>query len=216
MKHWLSSGKAAWALMGVAGAGLFLMLAVGPGQIGRLAAPPASSAGAPGPGFETTVGRTPHPSEGRAGSWPQSLVIPSIAVQARIEAVGVTPDGALDVPRVPEDVGWYRDGPLPGAPGDTVVDGHLDSPKGPAVFWRLAQLRPGSSLEIVTGNGQILRFRVDRLDVYSVSHPPVDLFTSSGPPRLTLITCAGTWDGSDYSQRLLVTASQLLAVTKAG
>ncbi len=218
IQQWLSSRQAARALMGVAGLGLALMLALGPGQIVRPAAAPASSDRALGAGFETTPSDrdrlgAPLTSDVMGDSWPQSLVIPSIPVQARIEAVRATPDGALDVPRLPEEVGWYRDGPLPGAPGDAVIDGHLDSPKGPAIFWRLGELRPGSRLEIVTRKGQRLRFRVDRLDTYPVSQPPADLFMTSGARRLTLITCAGSWDGSDYSQRLLVTASPLSTST---
>ena len=81
----------------------------------------ASPAALPAPSPTST------PSLGR-------LRIPDIGVDAPIDAVGLTPHGDLATPADVSHVGWYRAGSLPGAPGSSVIDGHLDWYSGPAVF----------------------------------------------------------------------------------
>src|SRR5438105_12286801 len=53
------------------------------------------------------------------------LLIAAIAVDARIEPVGVDPAGNMATPSSPQTVAWYRFGPRPGAVGDAVLAGHL-------------------------------------------------------------------------------------------
>jgi hypothetical protein len=55
---------------------------------------------------------------------PVRLKIPSIGVDARIKPVGLTADGAMDVPAGPADVAWFDLGPRPGEIGSAVVAGH--------------------------------------------------------------------------------------------
>jgi hypothetical protein len=137
------------------------------------------------------------------------LLIDAIGVDARIEPVGVDPAGNMAAPSSPANVGWYRFGPRPGGPGDAVLDGHLDSTGGPAVFWDLHRLAPGDEIVVAPIAGAPVRFRVTSLRTFSAAtRPPAGLFALGGPPRLTLITCAGAWDvkRGTYSQRLVVDA----------
>ncbi len=137
---------------------------------------------------------------------PDRLVIAAIGVDAHIEGVGTTSDGRMDVPRDVWDVGWYAPGVKPGMPGDAVIDGHLDWYTGPAVFWHLNQVRVGDTVDVQFVGGGIVHFRVTRMAAYGAASPPSDLFGRGGPPRLTLITCAGRWDGRSYTERLVVNA----------
>jgi hypothetical protein len=68
---------------------------------------------------------------------PVRLRIPAIAVDAAVEHVGLTPDGAMDVPASYADVAWYTLGPKPGEPGNAAIAGHLDSPTARTAFWDL-------------------------------------------------------------------------------
>lgn len=167
-----------------------------------------------GGGSTTPARATPSPGVKRppaaasVPSAPERLRVPSLGVDAAVEPVGLTGQGDMDVPHDPRDVGWYADGPQPGQAGDAVIDGHLDSVDGPAVFWRLGHVRPGDALQVTDGSGRTLPFRVSRVTSHDADQPPPpDLFSSVGQPRLSLITCAGDWDGSEYSQRLVVEAT---------
>jgi hypothetical protein len=78
------------------------------------------------------------------------------------------------------------------------------------VFWSLANLRPGDEVDVTTQDGEVLAFSVvgsERIaaDADAGSH---GLFDTGGPPRVTLITCAGDWSASQrrYLERLAVTA----------
>ncbi len=140
---------------------------------------------------------------------PSRLVIPAIGVDAAVEAVGLDAQGRMAAPARTTDVGWYQLGAVPGDAGDAVMDGHLDWWNGPAVFWRLSQLRAGDRVTVVRADGTKVDFLVDSSQTvpYDASLP--NLFTEVGPPTLTLITCAGAWDAgrATYLQRLVVHAS---------
>jgi sortase (surface protein transpeptidase) len=58
--------------------------------------------------------------------------------------------------------GWYAPGPRPGDLGSAVIFGHVDSDRGPAVFYRLRELRPGDQLTVTGADGSSVRFVVQR------------------------------------------------------
>jgi sortase (surface protein transpeptidase) len=135
------------------------------------------------------------------------LVIPTIGVDAAVERVGVTPQGSMDVPRDAHDVAWFAPGVAPGQSGDAVMAGHLDWSTGPAVFKDLGRLQPGDQMTVRMPGGRALVFRVYRSAEYPADRPPAYLFVAGGPPRLTLVTCSGTWNGRMYNRRLVVDAA---------
>jgi LPXTG-site transpeptidase (sortase) family protein len=137
------------------------------------------------------------------------LVIPAIGVDALIEGVGLDARHAMAAPADLETVGWFSRGPAPGQLGDAVIDGHYGLPWDPAVFRNLDRLRPGDTLQVIWLDGRRLEFRIQTVaNVSTNSPPPSDLFTHTGPARLSLITCAGQWVQSQrtYNERLIVTA----------
>jgi len=112
--------------------------------------------------------------------------------------------------------GWFDGGPLPGSPGAALIVGHLDSTKGPAVFYRLEQLRPGDLIKVRQQDGATVTFRVDRLDSFRKdSFPTARVFGDVAAPELRLITCFGSFDKEkrSYTSNLVVSASLVTSPT---
>ena len=75
---------------------------------------------------------------------PVAVRIPSLGVSSSLERLSVGPSGALEAPADYDRAGWYADGPAPGEIGPAIIAGHVDSTTGPAVFFRLGELRVGA------------------------------------------------------------------------
>jgi sortase (surface protein transpeptidase) len=140
---------------------------------------------------------------------PVRLSIPAIGVSAPIGPVGVK-DGYLDVFDDAANVGWYGLGPVPGRAGSSVLAAHVDHARyGPGVFFRLAKLKVGATITVGFDDGSSLRFRVTERAQYPKDELPVRvLFTRTGNPVLTLITCGGAFDRQrrSYADNVVVLA----------
>ncbi len=147
----------------------------------------------------------------RAGL-PVRLKIPKIKVDAVVEHVGLTPDGAMDAPAGPTTTGWYDRGPRPGETGSAVIDGHFDSVNGgPAVFDSLHTLQAGDRLSVQDANGATTTFVVHGFRTYTPNEDAASVFISRDErAHLNLITCMGVWDRAQqsYSNRLVVFADR--------
>ena len=150
----------------------------------------------------------PPPALPRSAS-PVQLLIPSQNLHPLVESVGVDDTGAMQVPSNYWRVGWYQNGPVPGDPGDAVIDGHIGAPDVPLVFARLYSVRLGDQIVVVLADGSRRAFTVDSVTGWPASAHPPGLFASDGPPRLSLITCGGDFNKFNYtySNRLIVEAS---------
>lgn len=138
---------------------------------------------------------------------PVRLRIPSIEVDAAIESVGLTSKGAMDVPKDPNDAGWYNLGPRPGESGSAVLAGHLDWYKGKtAIFQYLSKLREGDLLSVETDKGRFFTFVVREIRTYRPDEYVPEVFLKSDGIHLNLITCGGIWDSVQkiYRERLIV------------
>ena len=140
---------------------------------------------------------------------PAQLLIPSLDVHRAVEAVGTNRAGVMNLPVNAWNAGWYSGGPVPGAPGDAVIEGHAGYPGQPMIFGRLATLRPGARIVVVLSDGSRQLFLLDSMTSIPVGTAPAGLAEPYGPPRLTLITCTGHFDKNSYSysSRLVVEAS---------
>jgi len=142
---------------------------------------------------------------------PVRVIIPSIGVDASVEQVGVTADGAMDTPADPWNTGWYAPGAKPGQTGNAAIAGHVDYHGiGPVVFWDLNKLAVGAEVLLVTDAGQTLRFMVRGSEYYTDDNAPLrDIFGPANTVNLNLITCGGTFDPTTrhYDQRLVVFTS---------
>jgi sortase (surface protein transpeptidase) len=123
------------------------------------------------------------------------LDIPAIDVSTPLVRLGLEPDRTVEVPSDPDRAGWFRRGPPPGRPGSSVILGHVDSVDGPAVFARLAELRPGESVTVTRADGSVVRFVVLKTATYTHAEFPADrVYAARGLRRLNLITCGGSYD----------------------
>lgn len=149
------------------------------------------------------------PSARREVGVPVRLVVPSIGVDAGLESLGLLRDGTLEGPHEWAVAGWYADGVRPGDPGPAVIAGHVDSVSGPAVFYRLRDLRPGARATVYTRDSQQLHFVVDDVRSYPKTRFPTGAVYGPTPlPELRLITCTGDfdWTAHSYLDNLVVTA----------
>jgi sortase (surface protein transpeptidase) len=158
---------------------------------------------------EAAAGATPLSLDD--GQEPATLRIPAIEVEAEVIGLGLTEDGALEVPRgeVYDLPGWYVHGPRPGEPGPAVIGGHVDSRSGPSVFHLLGALEPGDEIEIAYEDGTVARFVVDRAEHHpKEAFPFDDVFGNTAGAELRLLTCGGAFDhGSrSYDDNLVVYA----------
>lgn len=137
---------------------------------------------------------------------PVRLLIPQINVNAVIKQVGVTPEGAMEVPSNINDAGWFKLGPRPGEKGSSVVSGHFDGKNGEGgVFVSLYRLKKGDKLYIIDNRGTSIIFEVREIRIYDPGYAS-DVFEGSDSAHLNLVTCDGVWDGSkkSYTKRLVV------------
>ena len=139
---------------------------------------------------------------------PMRLKIPKINVDAVVEYVGLTPQGAVGVPKGPSNTAWFDLGPRPGEKGSSVIVGHFGWKNGiPAAFDNLNKLRKGDKLYVEDDKGAIISFVVRESRRYDQKADASDVFSSNdGKPHLNLITCEGIWSkvSKSYSNRLVV------------
>ena len=141
---------------------------------------------------------------------PVAVRIPSLGVSSSLESLSVGPSGALEAPVDYDRAGWYADGPAPGEIGPAIIAGHVDSTTGPAVFFRLAELKVGDEVIVDTDTGRSLIFTVTaRTQSAKATFPTAEVYSNVPRPELRLITCAGVFDRSvgHYTDNLVVFAA---------
>lgn len=195
---------AAWVPAAVLGLGGLATIATGFALEATPSAPPASTVtGAIPPPVPTPTSPAPAsepatvdpPPPALAPAHPTSIRIPAIGVEAPIAPLGLNPDRSVEVPTDFSHTGWYRHGPTPGEIGPAVILGHVDSYRGPAVFYRLDQLHPGDTVRIARVGGSTATFRIDALRQYSKDAFPTDrVYGHTDHAALRLITCGGDFN----------------------
>jgi Sortase domain len=144
---------------------------------------------------------------------PVRLEIARIGVSTGLQRLGRDHHGAVEVPSGPhkwEEAGWYAPGTRPGDPGSAVILGHVDSKRGPAVFYRLRELRPGDDITVTRADGSAVHFTVDRTEQYPKRRFPTDdVYYPTLTPELRLVTCGGQFDRAwgHYLDNVIVFAS---------
>jgi Sortase domain len=130
---------------------------------------------------------------------PVQILIADLDVHRAVEAVGVGRSGVIDLPLNWWNAGWYKGGPVPGAPGDSVIEGHAGYPGQPLIFGKLGTLQPGAKVVVVLADGSRQLFLVTSMSTVPVGTAPPGFAEPYGPPRLTLITCTGYFNQNTYS-----------------
>lgn len=143
---------------------------------------------------------------------PVRVRLPRLGVDAPIDAVGLEPDGAMEIPHDVRRVGWFEPGVAPGGHrGTAVLSGHVDDRvQGRGALWALRTMQPGDEIAVEHEDGSTSHWRVDRTTSYPKPELPIPaIFTGRGDPRLVLITCGGAFDASrrSYLDNIVVYAS---------
>ena len=174
---------------------------------------PAASATRTSPSGSTTVIDVPIRSWRRLPpSPPVRVEIPGIGVSSPLVRLGRNRDGTMQVPTDFQVAGWFAEGPQPGQLGPAVIAGHVDSRTGPAVFYRLRELRPGDLIRVTRADRREVRFVVESLASYPKQALPTELvYGSTTSPSLRLITCAGSFDRARRSYRDNLVVSAVIA-----
>lgn len=163
---------------------------------------PTKSPAVPGVAPDSTVAVTAAAPVPVAQAHPVFIGITSIGVWAGLVDLGLNADRTLQTPTDFGTAGWFTGGPIPGAPGPAVIAGHVDSTAGPAVFYRLAELRPGDSVEIRRRDGSTVAFTVTTVQQFAKdTFPAADVYRWVDQPALRLITCGGDFDSDSGHYR---------------
>jgi hypothetical protein len=110
------------------------------------------------------------------------------------------------------DTGWYEPGNEPGELGPAVIAGHVDSTSGPAVFYRIRELRRGNLIRVRRGDDSVVRFRVEGLERWpKATFPTRRVFGRTPISTLRLVTCGGSFDSSTghYVDNTIVYAARV-------
>jgi Sortase domain len=151
-------------------------------------------------GFE--VGGLPARVAAAGGAPPVRLVIPAIGVSTPLVRLGLEAGGAMAVPDDFGQAGWFAEGPQPGQLGPAVIAGHVDSRTGPAVFYRLRDLRAGNAVLVERADRTRLRFVVERAQSFpKAGFPTAAVFGPVPSAALRLVTCTGDFDRARGSYR---------------
>jgi Sortase domain len=186
-------GRARVRLSGIAGVALVVLgagaIAVAVVAQQHAPSPASSAAGAVGAAAKG-------PSVGR--SVPVSVSIPRIGVRSKLLSLGLNPDGTIAVPSLAtsaDEAAWYKYSVTPGQVGAAVIEGHVDSYQGPAVFFRLGALRPGNLIDVTRADGITAVFRVTGVREYAKDKfPAAMIYGPTDYAALRLITCGGDFD----------------------
>ncbi len=197
-----------------------LLLSIAQGALiraGLLCAALVLASCAPGLFADSSANQAVHPSGEPAQ--PSRIRIPSLGVDAPVIPVGEDRYGAMEAPGAGHPASdpiwntafWWKLGALPGQPGNAVLAGHVDRSDGSrAVFWNLRQMQPGEHISIITQPGQMLTFQVRSVESFAnpdggPNDPIIQrVFGPATTAHLNLITCYGSWIGTEFNRRLVV------------
>lgn len=149
-------------------------------------------------------------AEGPTGV-PDRLVIDDLGIDATVTSVGTTPENAQEVPGSLDETGWWRDGSVPGAPGNAVIVGHTASADD-GVFDPLIDIEAGDEVLVLGEDGQ-RTFVVESKDVVPVAEfatEAPEIYRTTGASGLVLMTC-GDWNGQEFESTVIVHAAPAAA-----
>jgi sortase (surface protein transpeptidase) len=133
---------------------------------------------------------------------PARIDIPAVGIASDLVPLGFNADGSMQVPKHFAEAGWFADGPNPGETGPAVIAGHVDSTRGPAVFYRLKDLQAGNDIVVTRVDGTTATFRVARVETYEKqAFPTTAVFGPTPNAELRLVTCGGDFDWSKHSYK---------------
>jgi len=172
--------------------------------------PPATGTAAPVPGPAIPVQPATPQAQTPKDPAPRFLTVAGTTINMPIVEVGVSPDGAMEIPEPFNEAGWYRFGPAPGAAaGTAVVAAHVDTTSDSAPFSQLKSLAAGTLVTVRREGAPPMTFRVTGVELMAKdAFDGASIFRRDGPHQLKLVTCGGRWldEQQDYGDNVIVTA----------
>lgn len=150
--------------------------------------------------------------------------IPSIGVDAPVQAVTVGTDGVMPRPPAIDVVAFYDFGTfqgmggLPLAGGNAIFAGDIGRPTvGPGVFAQLASVAPGEIITLVMLDGRRLYYVVEFNKTIEVASWDQSVVAATADESATFITAAGTVlpGGTSTSARRIVWARRVNCIAPA-
>lgn len=213
-----------------AGALLLLLLPVVAGCAPSRATPVAQTASpAPPPAASPSARPSPHPSDDPAtlldsqpatldalratqARRPVQVLVPGVASPAPVEQRTTDPtSGELDLPDRPDVVAWWSSGAAPGdGAGSVVLAAHVSYRGQTGPFTRLARVAPGTRVVVTSADGTPHTYAVTSTrNAPKTALDRGELFRTTGPAALVLLTCGGPYDRATHSfeENVVVSAS---------
>jgi hypothetical protein len=190
-----------------------VLLLVGGALVILIAVLAQQHAPAPAPSAAGKIGPAAAKGPSLHQSPPVSVTISSIGVQSALLRLGRNADGTMQVPNLytqSNEAAWYKYSVTPGQIGTSVIEGHVDNYRGPAVFFRLGAVKPGNHIDVTLADGVTAVFRVTGVREYVKANYPANIiYGSSDYAALRLITCGGAFDPTTghYLNSIVVFAS---------
>lgn len=162
--------------------------------------------------YETAVSESPPHEYQWTGlpAEPKYIDLPSIGARGYIQKVGITEKQEIGAPSNIHFAGWFSGSSVPGMPGLSIIDGHLDGRSQPGIFFDLIRLQPGDRFSVELGDSSIKTYAVLDISSVHISAALNVLFSQRPdvPSQLNLITCGGAFNDSsgEYEERIIVTA----------
>lgn len=161
-------------------------------------------------GPAAAVPTVPPERSGEQAADPVRIRVPAVGVDAAVGPLFTTDNGVLPPPESFDATGWWHDGPEPGEPGPAVIAGHVDSYRGPAVFFRLDEIDEGDQIFVDRADGSTVTFVAHRVERHPKDEFPTEAVYGDTPETaLRLITCGGAFDEEDrrYLANVIVFAT---------
>ena len=130
---------------------------------------------------------------------PVAVRLPRIGVDSPLVPLAVDASGALVPPEDTATAGWFTQGTLPGAVGPAVIAGHVDSYRGPGVFFRLREVTPGEVVLVDRATGRRCRSPSPGWTATPRRRSRPTGLRAHERAELRLITCGGAFDRSERS-----------------
>lgn len=151
--------------------------------------------------------RTPLPA-----SDPVAITVGSIDACSTLLPVGLDAQRRIEVPSVhtPQQAGWYRLGPTPGALGPAVVVGHINGDGQEGVFADLDDVQAGDHVAVSRQDDRTAFFTVTNVvQAEKDEFPTTAVYGNTSDAQLRLITCGGALDRSAhrYEDNVIVFAA---------
>lgn len=200
MRTRLGSGHAA---VGATLAAALLLSGCSAASEPSAAGAPAAQTATPAPPTREATATPPAPAAAEptpvvgVGVEPARVSLPTLGLDEALIPLGIQADGEMEVPVDYDDVGWFTGGGRPGGVGPTVIAGHVDSRSGPAVFFRLGELRAGDAFSITDVDGAVHDYRVTGVENHpKAQFPTARVFGATLDDEVRLVTCGGEYDTS--------------------